>query len=72
MSMIPQEGTRTAKAKAGAIGSLAGSGGGFVVLYAINEVLPDAPWWARMILFCVVAGIVGYLTVYKAPRNGAV
>lgn len=67
---MKQLGSPTAKAKAGAVGSLVGSGAAFGVLYAINEVLPDAPWEARALLFLIVASVIGYVTVYKAPANG--
>lgn len=67
---MKEVGTPTSKAKAGALGSMIGGGSAFMVLYAINEVLPDAPWWARAVLFVVVAAAIGYATVYKAPANG--
>lgn len=59
-----------AKAKAGAVASgIAGPGAAFAVLYAINEVIPDAPWWARAALFVIVAAAVGYGIVYASPKN---
>ena len=60
----------TIKARAGALGAgVTGPAAGMVILLAINEVIPDAPWIARAILFCVVAGLVGYWQVYRAPAN---
>lgn len=60
----------TVKARAGAVGAgLTGPAAGFAILYAINEVIPDAPWLARAFLFCIVAGLVGYYTVWRAPPN---
>lgn len=60
----------TSKARAGAIAAgLTGPAAGFAILYAINEVIPDAPWIARAILFCAVAAVIGYAQVWRAAAN---
>lgn len=66
----------TSKARAGALAAgFTGPAGGMMVLLAINEVIPDAPWIARAIIFCVVAGLIGYAQVWRAaanrPKDGA-
>lgn len=62
--------SNVSKAIAGAAaGSLTGPAAGFGVLYAINEVLPDAPLWVRVVMFVVVAAGIGFATVYQAPAN---
>lgn len=60
----------TSKARAGALAAgFTGPAGAMMVLLAINEVIPDAPWMARAAIFCVVAAVIGYAQVWRAAAN---
>lgn len=61
--------TTATKAKAGAIGTIAGTGIGYMILMAIPEVIPDAPWQAKAALFVLVSAVITFASVWIAPAN---